>query len=131
VRDVGGIQCAWLASAWPLASRDPVHIPLRGCGLGLQGRHHPIDAALDLATRMQQVPHIAAMLPRRIDRGTRLLHGWCAITDGGMPAQAACLRLPQDQGPGVGVDGQRAFGRPDRPTVEIDDIEIGPRRLRP
>ena len=71
------------------------------------------------------MPDIAPVVPIGVDLTTCLLHGGCPIADGGMPAQAARLGFPQHQGPGVGVDWQRAFGGPDRPTVEVDDIEIG------
>ena len=72
------------------------------------------------------MPDVAPMLPLGIDRGTCLLHGRSPVTDGGMPAQATRLHLPQHQRPGLSVDGQWTFGGPDRPAVEIDHIEVRP-----
>ena len=57
--------------------------------------------------------------------------GRCSITDGGVRVQATRLGLAQHQGPCVRVHREGTFGGPHRPTVEIDDIEVGVAPLAP
>src|SRR5947209_1558210 len=71
------------------------------------------------------MPYIAVMGLLRRHRRHGFPNGSAPITDRGLPVQPVLLHLPQQQDPALSIHRHWTGTGPDRPTVHIDDIEVG------
>src|SRR5262249_43416844 len=116
---------AWSPTTWFAPLSNTRSLAFNRGRLGEQAAHSPLHTPHGLIPAVKQMPDIALVAALRIDLLTRRAHGMAAITDGGVPAQAAILRQPEQQDPTLGIDGEWRFGGPNCPTVGVDHIEVG------
>src|SRR6266436_4204324 len=130
IEDLGKFSrmCRHIAFRTPsprsLACGQPCRLSCHHCRLLLKLLQPPIQPSLHRLPSAQEVPHITLMGALGTHRCYRLPNRSSSITDGRLPMQSLLLQLPQQQGPTLPIHPDRTGAGPDRPTVDIDHIEI-------